>query len=438
MSLGGLEGLGLKGAKLAGAAAERTLMSRPMTWAMQNLVPEGVGMGGGRLMQRTGRYLRPDEIPPLSLDTHDMPANRKVQVGIRDPQRMFSPGIYANPRDIADKAGAMLAPENPAMKELFGVTRADLADIGQQGTRQGTAQPSINAPANVRGSYVAENIATPRNAQRIIDANVEAAKRHPDLTRAMDAWYVMDPMYWKMAQIFGPEEAARRYTRLNTFTSMASPGSEVLTEINRGTAAHMMAEQGRFADFVKYGGLAENRRGADFPAELTDVIGHPYHSTAQAIPMQNYLQRGAVDMTSPKVPLYMQASEVPETGFQTRLPVPDAHFTRAIGASDVRTNANPGASLRMSEYPEIGNWFREKIADPLGIQAVPAQARTWGVFSPQTGVTSPIGAPKLELFSQRIMERAKQLGVDPKVLLEQVLRGQQHATADQPPASSYG
>jgi len=51
----------------------------------------------------------------------------------------------------------------------------------------------------------------------------------------------------------------------------------------------------------------------------------------------------------------------------------------------------------------------------------------WGAFSPQTGVDTPIGAPKLELFSQRIWERAKQLGVDPKLLRDQVLRGEQHA-----------
>jgi len=388
------------------------------------MAPEGaLGATGGRL---SGRYIRPDEMP--ALDVHDRPPNRMVQVGIRDPQRMFSPGIYKDPRDIAAMAAQQLAPEHPALKELFGVTRDDLAQIGQMGTRPGNMPPQINAPANARGSYVAENIMTPRNAQRLIDANVEAQKASPALTNAMDAWYVMDPMYWRMRQLFGPEEAAQRYSRLNTLTSMASPGSEVLTEINRGTAAHMMAQQGRFADFVKYGGMAEGSRGIpDFPPELRDVISHPYHKTSQALPMQNYLNAGAVDMTSPKVPLYMQASGVPETGFQTTLPVPDAHWTRAIGAADVRTNANPGASMRMTEYPQAGNWFRENVAKPLGLEAVPAQARTWGVFSPQTGVTSPIGAPKLELFSQRIWERAQQLGIDPKMLRDMVLRGEQHA-----------
>ena len=51
-----------------------------------------------------------------------------------------------------------------------------------------------------------------------------------------------------------------------------------------------------------------------------------------------------------------------------------------------------------------------------------------GLFSPQTGVDTPIGAPKLELLSQRIWERAQQLGVDPKKLRDDVLSGKAHAS----------
>jgi hypothetical protein len=233
-----------------------------------------------------------------------------------------------------------------------------------------------------------------------------------------------------MVQLVGPEQAKRDYMRFNTLGSMASPGSEVMTEINRGTAANMMAHQGQFPLFQKYGGMAEAKRGADFPPELRDVIGHPYHSTAQAGPMGRYLESGAVDMTSPKVPLYIQASGVPETGFQTVLPVADAHFTRAIGASDVRAahgHTKPGVSMKSPEYGQIGPWFRENVAAPLGIQAVPGQARLWGLMAPQTGVDTAIGAPKLELLAQRIYERAKEKGIDSKVMRDYVLRGGAHA-----------
>jgi hypothetical protein len=49
------------------------------------------------------------------------------------------------------------------------------------------------------------------------------------------------------------------------------------------------------------------------------------------------------------------------------------------------------------------------MADRLGIQA--AQARLWGAASGQTGVTTPIGAPKLELLADHIARRAYENGI---------------------------
>lgn len=355
-----------------------------------------------------------------------------LKIGRDAPEGALYPGIYQRPDVIAREAEARVAPEHPALKELFGVTRQDLYDISQQGRRAGNVDPMtlIKVPPNARGSYVGEGIATPENAQRLIDALGEARTKAPRLVQGMDPWYVMDPLYQRMVQLVGPEQAQRDYIRFNALGSMASPGSEVMTEINRGTAANMLAHQGQFPLFRQYGGMAEAKRGADFPPQLRNVIGHPYHSTAQAGPMEKYLQGGAVDMTSPKVPLYIGASGVPETGFQTALPVADAHFTRAIGASDVRKSAghqHPGVSMKTPEYMSVGPWFRGAVARPLGIEAVPGQARLWGLMSQYTGVDTPIGAPKLELLAQRIWERAKERGYDPKVLRDYVLRGGAHA-----------
>ena len=346
---------------------------------------------------------------------------------VNEPQRALHPGIYKRPDVIAREAADNVAPEHPALQQLFGVTRDDLYEIGGRGTRQGNMEPSIATRPNARGSYAADAIMTPQNARRMVDTLGEAEK-YPQLTRGMDSWYVMDPAYQRMAQLLGPERAAEEYKRFNTVTSMFSPGSAVPTEINRGTAANMMINRGEWPTFSQYGGMAAKDRGIDYPEALRDVIGHPYHSTAQAGPVGRYLERGTVDMSQPKVPLYMQASGVPETGFQTRLPVPDAHFTRAVGMSDVRKNANPGASMKTPEYAEFGPWYRENVAQPLGIEAVPAQARMWGTYAPQTGVDTPVGAPKLELLAQAISERAQKLGIDPQKLRDDVLTGKAHAT----------
>jgi hypothetical protein len=171
------------------------------------------------------------------------------------------------------------------------------------------------------------------------------------------------------------------------------------------------------------------KRGADFPPEMAGIIPHLRHAPTHTDPVLRYFETGAhgYGKDTVKIPLYTQASGVPETGFQTAWPVPDAHFTRAVGMSDVRKNAGPGDYMGGSEYRTFAPWFRQNVSQPLGIEAVPTQALTWGTYAPQTGVKTPIGAGKLELISQRMWERAKELGVDPQLFRDQVLLGQQHS-----------
>ena len=351
---------------------------------------------------------------------------------VTNPLRNAFPGIYKRPDVIAQEAAARVAPESPALKQLFGVTRDDLYQMGKGrvGNMPGTLP---GAAANPKGSRAALDVMNPRNEQRLLDVLSESEK-HPELVRGMDPWYIMDPAYKRLEELVGPEAAVQKYKQLNTLTGMASPGSDVLTEMNRGTAANYLATQGRFGDFVDYAGKPMGARGADFPEDLRAVMGHPYHRTAQAIPMQQYLDTGAVQMSSPKVPAYIQASGVPQTGFQTDLPVGDAHWSRAVGLADTRGAATrkgqsvtPGASVSNPEMSTLAPWWKEKIAGQVGLESVPAQARAWGAFSPQTGVESPIGAPKLELLAMKIMEAANRYKISPEEARDLILKGEAYA-----------
>jgi hypothetical protein len=348
---------------------------------------------------------------------------------IEQPLRVANPGIYKDPRVIAREAEMMVAPEHPALKKLFGVTRDDLYEIGGRGTRQGNIEPTIWMPGKSgKPNYAAEQAMNPANAQRMINALGEAEKHAPNLVKGMDAWYVMDPMYRQMVKLVGPERAKIEYMKFNAIVPPFSAGSDVMTEINRGTTANMFATRGEYDTFRRLGGTAEKNRGANFPPEMRDTKGHAYHAV-QADPVARWLATGAhgyADDTV-KIPLYAQASGVPEVGFQTRLPVPDAHFTRAAGIPDVRRSKDFNDFMAGAEYRPFGSWFRENVAKPVGIEAVPAQARMWGTFAPQTGVETAIGAPKLELISQAIWERAQRLGIDPKKLRDDVLLGKEHA-----------
>ena len=358
----------------------------------------------------------------------------KRQATVVNPERIAYPGIYSNPRELVQEAANRVAPESPLLKQLFGVTREDLFDISQQGTRVGNiTDVPFKTAANPKGAAHATQVMNPRNVQRLQDIVAEA-KQQPELYKGMASWYTMDPLYKRFVDIYGPDRAIGEYNKFNTLTGMSSPGSEVLTELNRGTAANMMDTAGRFAEFRKYGGLPEGKRKSDFPPELAGVTGHPYHKTAQSGPMEKYLETGLLNMGSAKVPSYIHASGVPETGFQTQWPVGDAHWSRLVGLPDVRgattkkgKESVPNASASVPEMVSLGPWFNQRIAQPMGMEAVPAQAVIWGAGSGATGVTSPIGAPKLELLAQQIGETAKRLNITPEAARDLIIRGKAYA-----------
>jgi hypothetical protein len=351
----------------------------------------------------------------------DNPANPSIQT-VRDPYRMMFPGVYGNPRDIAAEAAARVGPEDPAMKRLFGVTRPELWEMSQG--RVGNVQPPIPpAGPRARGAESAQRIMTPQNTQRLLDILGEAGK-YPGL-RYPDAWYNMDPAFARMAQLHGPVEAIPRYSHFNIMTGMASPGSDVETEVVRGTGAHWLEQQGRFPEFSRFAGVPAEQRGTGFPEDLRYLPGHVYHSTSQALPMEKYLAAGrAIQSKEPKVPLYVSASGVPETGFQTRGPVGDAHWSRGVGLTDVRKGpTDVQGSFSTPEYQTAQPWWERDVARAAGLESVPAQARLWTVLGPQTGVESALGAPKLEILSSKIMKAADRLGISPEKARDLILSG---------------
>jgi hypothetical protein len=373
----------------------------------------------------------PGMVAPASYAISPEKAATRMQAkSIIDPQRMAFPGIYSHPSEIAAEAASRVAPESPNLKRVFGVSRDDLYEIGKdlRGNLPGTLP---GAAAKPKGSTAAERVMSDKNVQRILDVNAEAEK-YPELVRGMDPWYVMTPYYKRMVELLGPEKAAIEYRLQNTLMGMASPGSEVTTEIPRGSAAYFLQKQGRWPEFMKDIGIAQDKReAAGVASDIIGVPGHVYHRTAQAGPMDKFLSTGDFTMTTPKVPMYIEASGVPETGFQTRTPVGDAHWSRAVGLADTRgaktskgKEVVPGGSVSNPEMAQLAPWWRDKIAAQLGIESVPAQARTWGAFSGQTGVTTPIGSPKLEMIADQIAMTAKRLGVSIETARDMVMTGQ--------------
>ena len=386
------------------------------------LVPGAMAIKKAREEAET--FAKKKNIPKFS----DMSRNKK-RATVRDPQRVGFPGVYKDPRKIIEEVD--VAPESPNLKLLFNTSRKELADIANRsGNIENPELPGV--AAKPKGSVAAENIMTNRNTQRLLDVLSEAAKRD-DLFTGMKGWYVLDPAFQRLDEMYGTEQAKDMYDRLNTLTGMASPGSDVMTEINRGTAANALFNQGKFDDFMQFGGLPKG--DPRIPESMANVKSHAYHKTAQSPAMQQYLDTGEVQLKSPKVPMYIQASSVPEVGFQTRIPVGDAHFSRAVGLADTRTgkaDASIKGSVSTPEMQTYAPYFEKNIAQEMDLESVPAQAITWGAFSKQTGVTTPVGAPKLELLADQIATAAKRENVDPLKMRDDVLSGKKIAGSVDP------
>jgi hypothetical protein len=374
----------------------------------------------------------PDAAFPMAavFNPKDVTWTGSTRQTVNNPVRYAYGDVYNNPRILAAEAESRVAPEDPLLKQLFGVSRDDLYQIAKD--RKGNMEPTIQTISGAKVPPTVENIMTDRNKQRLQDAMGEFLKQ-PGLRTGMVPWYVHDPVYQRLVELVGPDEANQRFKRLNVMMGMMSPGSPVQTELNRGLGAHYLNEQNRIEDFYKYGGQGQggkSPRGVDFPPDLESLLSHPYHSTSHAMPLRKYIEAGYPDipgMESPKVPLYMQASGVPETGFQTKGAVPDAHWTRGMGLPDTRTSKGFNQSMNMREYQHAGPWFRENVAEPLGMEAVPAQALMWGGFSGATGVDTLIGAPKIELLAKHIRQVAKRLKVDVETARDLVLTGKAYS-----------
>ncbi len=373
-----------------------------------------------------------ENISPVSvLRALRAPALLGARSTIKGARGQTNPGIYEDPKLLAQQAEQLVAPETGSMERLFGVTRADLAQAAET---PGSAPGVIpGAAKNSRGTQHGELVTQASNTRRL-RTGLEAAREYaPNLFTGMKGWYIMDPAHQRLVSLVGPEEAARRYERLNALNAMASPGSDVITELLRGGAANRLSRLGRFDDFDKYAGMTlEDRLDLGLPEDLLTIPSHAYHKTAQSPAMRKFLETGASQMKSPKVPLYMQAALAQALGRQSDILVGDAHWSRGTGLPDVRPlrkDRKTGlmlpneSSVSTAELQELAPWWREQVAAPAGLQAVPGQAVAWGLYSPRTGVDTPIGAPKLELMSDLIEAAAKERGISPADMRDMYLLG---------------
>lgn len=415
------------------------LMKTGIGAALMALDPEEAEAGKIKALQEAAAKIRRSALPAEKRATRALSKKPPVVDPVEESPY---PGVFGmSPAQKAAEASTRVEQESPWLKTLFGVTRDDLYEISK---RKGDRPGEIAEVDNPRGSGLAYQVMTERNAQRLQDELAEAQK-YPAMFRPMHAWYVMDPAYQRLLQIMPKNEADAAYARMNSFVASASPMSEPVAEIPRGLAANMMENEGLFDIFRKVGGKEAGKRVEALRSEglsdeevkrvldkvpgLERFPGHSAHMTHAEMMGKLRGNEYKVISDSPKVRVYSQASGVAEHpyGFQTDSLIADAGLTRNMGFAEISRSKTPGDSLGNAPYRDIRPWWANKVAGPMGMEGVQAQAVNWATSSPATGVGTSLGSTKLELLARYIGQRATELGVDPIVFRDLVLRGKAFA-----------
>jgi hypothetical protein len=237
-------------------------------------------------------------------------------------------------------------------------------------------------------------------------------------------------MYHSIKKILGGNEemAGKVYHNLNSYTSYASPMSSVGPEIKRGTAAATMAAEGNFAKFEKNGGLPQDKAPAALKSSNFELgnEGHAMHSTAHAGAMSRFNETGE-EARAVKTGTYRRSGDAPSregSEHQNTVAVGDSHWSRGVGLADVRGSKAYDGSAGGPEMKILAPWYHDEIArhHDVNLPSTSAQAVQWGALSKETGVESPIGAPKLEIWADKIAEAAKKEGIAPKAMWERIVK----------------
>ena len=139
------------------------------------------------------------------------------------------------------------------------------------------------------------------------------------------------------------------------------------------------------------------------------------------------LRTGTPFETDPLQAAKTQAYYGARVGENVWSPIMDAHFVRGIGLPDVRPAR--GGDLRGSigerEAGRVADWYARKVAQPVGMHGVGAQALQWNVLGPQTKVESPLGAGLMEIMADLAARKAQTTGQTPREALDAFIRGEQ-------------
>lgn len=280
-------------------------------------------------------------------------------------------------------------------------------------------------------------------------------------------WYNTEPALERMRAMMPDDEATGRYARLMDLVAATSPRSKVPDNIRTGSYYNYLAEQGlpiTDKPAPGYGSIAQNLH-RDNARRLEEIGGWDVFKNPKPASFSTNLQGNqrnvTIDTHNMRLPAILsgdpemletnisELADSPRLGLETLMRqypgLPKRVAKEAVqpkGAKGASVNykprdwvkagyismddavADPGlwrGKPKPNEYGYYEDWQQKEAAD-LGISPAQYQASMWLGAGEQTGLGSPPEA-FLDTLEARIGYTADRLGIDPEVILEQMLKG---------------
>jgi len=301
------------------------------------------------------------------------------------------------------------------------------------------AQPAIPGRSAQPPRYDPARGVPPRMAEALADPNVRAKLRN--VVRAgqevmPNSWYRTSPLYERFVAEYGPEEAARQYERLMQITASTSTKNPVPSNIKAASYYNYLANQGLPIP--------------DKPAPGYGSLAQGQHVAA----VREFLDRGALDpLKNPKrysfaenllgneTPVTIDTHNMRMLGIASKDPrflalsVPVGEGTnktyfkprQAFEQGDLSLKEALDRPVYWSSAPEKNEYAayekaQQAMARRMGITPAELQEKMWVGAATKTGLGSP-PEPFLQTFANRINYTAMRMGVDPKIVLDQFVKG---------------
>jgi hypothetical protein len=392
------------------------------------VLPAAKVLRGARGAVRAGTALMEGAAPEAGLLSKALQGAGEVPSGVATGAPAYLKGLTGEA--VLEKAGIepdegfkAYTERNPP-SNIFDLENAQPAIPGRSGQ-----VPRYDPPRGVP-PRMAEALADPAARQTLEDVVRKGQEVMPQ------SWYRTGPLYERFVSEYGPEEAAKQYERLMQTTAATSTKNPVPSNIKAASYYNWLANQGMpipDKPAAGYGSLAQGQHVVAV-RELMERGGlDPLKNPKRFSFAENLLgNETPVTIDTHNMRMLGLAREDPRF-LALSVPVGEgktkSYFKprEAFNRGDLTMEEALKRPVYWSSAPEKNEYAayekaQQEMARQMGITPAEFQEKMWVGAAAKTGLESP-PEPFLQTFANRINYTASRMGVDPKIVLDQFVKG---------------